>query len=186
MKNARKYIINTNEVYGPYITIEEVIRETKKCKETLWRAKHLITEKEVITRPAYLIQVKKKYDNKLVSGNTQIGLKNYLYNNSKYGAKKRGHSFNLTIDQFLGLIIEDCHYCGEKPQKSTNKIMMTRGHINEPPFYYNGIDRIDSKIGYEFDNCVPCCNICNYMKNTLSNDEFLDKVKQIYNHLIIN
>jgi hypothetical protein len=186
MKNAKKYTINPNEIYGPYITIEEVIKEGKKSIETLWRAKHLITDKEIISRAAYLVQIKKKYDDKLKSNEYQSGLKNYLFNNTKRGARVRGHEFNLTVEDFRNIIIKDCHYCGEKPQRSTNKAMITRGHINEPPFYYNGIDRIDSKIGYHPHNCVPCCNVCNYMKNTLTNDIFLEKIEKIYNYLIKN
>lgn len=33
------------------------------------------------------------------------------------------------------------------------------------------------------DNCVPCCSVCNYMKNTYSKDVFLNQIKQIYKHL---
>ena len=46
---------------------------------------------------------------------------------------------------------------------------------------YSGIDRIDSKEGYNINNCVPCCKICNMMKNNLSIDMFLSKIKQIHN-----
>ena len=38
-----------------------------------------------------------------------------------------------------------------------------------------------SEKGYNIDNCIPCCKICNMMKNNLSLDMFLSKVKQIHN-----
>ena len=44
---------------------------------------------------------------------------------------------------------------------------------------YNGIDRIDSSIGYIEKNCVACCTTCNIMKGTKSVDEFLKIVKYI-------
>ena len=46
---------------------------------------------------------------------------------------------------------------------------------------FNGIDRIDSNIGYTVNNCVPCCTICNHMKNDLTTDEFYNHIKLLYN-----
>jgi hypothetical protein len=183
--NAKKYNILPNENYGPYITIEETIRNNKKSIERLWRVKHLITEKETIMRPSYLIIVKRRYDNKLKNGGIQKGLKNYLFNNCTRGAKMRNHEFNLTYSEFESIIFKDCYYCGIEPQKATNKIIIVRGNTNEPPIYYNGIDRIDSNIGYTMDNCVPCCSICNYMKHTLDTESFLKKIESIYKKLIM-
>ena len=34
--------------------------------------------------------------------------------------------------------------------------------------------------GYVLENCIPCCDICNYMKNNLPKDEFFHKVNKIY------
>ena len=42
-----------------------------------------------------------------------------------------------------------------------------------------GLDRIDSDLGYQLGNIVPCCGVCNMMKNNLSYDEFFKKVYQI-------
>jgi hypothetical protein len=47
-------------------------------------------------------------------------------------------------------------------------------------YAYNGIDRVDNFKGYEIDNCVPCCYICNYAKRDMSKDQFLAWVKRIY------
>jgi hypothetical protein len=42
-----------------------------------------------------------------------------------------------------------------------------------------GIDRKDSNTGYMIDNCVPCCTECNYMKKTLSPQDFRDQMINI-------
>jgi hypothetical protein len=51
-------------------------------------------------------------------------------------------------------------------------------------FVYNGIDRIDSSIGYVEGNIVPCCKACNMAKNTMGQDEFMLWVERVYNHSI--
>lgn len=43
-----------------------------------------------------------------------------------------------------------------------------------------GIDRIDSSKDYTLDNCVPCCFICNRIKNKYDLNTFFDKVEKIY------
>ena len=39
-----------------------------------------------------------------------------------------------------------------------------------------GLDRIDSSIGYQVDNLVSCCSICNQMKSDRNKEEWLDKM----------
>ena len=43
----------------------------------------------------------------------------------------------------------------------------------------NGIDRVDSALGYVAGNCVPCCSECNYMKNAFSVEVFVQKCEAI-------
>ncbi len=43
----------------------------------------------------------------------------------------------------------------------------------------SGIDRVDNSVGYEVDNCVPCCGVCNRMKRDLTKDQFIDHVHKI-------
>ena len=43
----------------------------------------------------------------------------------------------------------------------------------------SGLDRIDSSIGYESNNVVPCCKVCNRMKDVLSTDEFLAAIEAV-------
>jgi hypothetical protein len=79
-------------------------------------------------------------------------------------AKKKNRSFLLTKDDCNNFFNTKCYYCGDD---------------------YKGLrmDRIDSNKGYEIDNVRPCCWSCNYMKNSLNENEFYDKIKKIINHL---
>ena len=89
------------------------------------------------------------------------------------GAKRRGLSFNLTLEQFVEITSQDCHYCGDKPnQKYTKKGM--RGVA-----IYNGIDRVDNTIGYEIDNVVTCCGYCNFSKGKKTVEEFEEWIDRL-------
>lgn len=78
-------------------------------------------------------------------------------------AKYRGHEFELDCDDFNLLLNENCHYCNSKKS--------------------NGIDRVDSNIGYIKGNVLPCCKKCNFMKNTHSYNDFLKHISIIYKNL---
>jgi len=89
----------------------------------------------------------------------------------KYDAKRRNLNFNLSHDQFVKLIGSNCHYCGNSPSNLQN-LRTIRKH-------YNGIDRIDSNNGYNNENCVPCCIICNRAKGKLTTEEFSEWAKKL-------
>ena len=82
----------------------------------------------------------------------------------KYQAGIRRHPFVLTYKQFLSFWNGICHYCGEQ-------------------IIGVGIDRIDSSKGYEISNCISCCTICNKMKNTQSQQDFIKRCKLICDKL---
>ena len=181
-KNAQKYFIEKNVLYGNYLAIEEIEKymPNKHCVCIEWKVKHIIINKERIMRAARLIQIDKKYKEKLKSGNYQNGLIKYLYNRYKSGAFHRKHEFLLSLDEFKKLIFNNCYYCGCSPKISSNNIIIGRGNISEPPLYYNGIDRLDSLKDYSTDNCVSCCSTCNYMKHTLTVSEFIKHINKIF------
>lgn len=87
----------------------------------------------------------------------------YRYDKYKYGAKSRGYSFLITYDEFLHTINSVCHYCG-----STESI---------------GVDRKDNSIGYEIENCFPCCSKCNYFKGAKDYNDFTRLCIKIGKHL---
>ena len=79
------------------------------------------------------------------------------------GAKERKLSFELTVKEVERLILQNCTYCGAEPR--------------------NGIDRKDSSLGYNVQNCVPCCTTCNVMKMAMNVDTFIQHVKRIASHV---
>lgn len=90
-----------------------------------------------------------------------------------YSAKNRKITWDLTPDQFKKLIHENCFYCGKTPDYRKSDCVEEK---------VNGIDRLDSTKGYTIDNCVPCCSICNKMKQTFTVNEFLQKISEIYSY----
>ena len=90
----------------------------------------------------------------------------------KRGAKKRGLDFSLSRDEFLSLTSDDCHYCGSPPTNVLDRGKYTGGRGNGA-LIYNGIDRVDSAIGYRPSNCVTCCMPCNHAKMRMSYGAFI-------------
>lgn len=85
--------------------------------------------------------------------------------NYKRSLVKRKISWNLTENQVFDLIFNNCEYCGIEPKVPTN--YLTNKII------INGIDRVDNTRGYEADNVVTCCSMCNFSKHTMTRQEFL-------------
>ena len=106
------------------------------------------------------------------------GVCKYCYNRSlqgrygvyRKGAKARNLDFNLTRDEFDLITSQPCYYCGEYSGKYFDK-------------EYSGVDRMDSALGYDIDNVVPCCDMCNRMKLDYNFDVWINKMRQILNHL---
>jgi hypothetical protein len=89
------------------------------------------------------------------------------YNQYKKRASSKQLEFELDENTFYEIASNNCYICGKSPSKTHN----------------NGIDRFDSKIGYTLDNCRPCCGECNYMKNNYNYNNFMEKLKLIYQRL---
>lgn len=83
----------------------------------------------------------------------------YKYNKYKVEAKRKSNAFELSFDEFDLILKQECLYCG-----SNEKI---------------GIDRLNNNKGYIENNCVPCCQTCNYMKRNYSKDFFIKHCKKI-------
>ncbi|QFR59542.1 HNH endonuclease [Xanthomonas virus phiXaf18] len=92
-------------------------------------------------------------------------------------AKRRGHAFDLSLEQFIRISGRDCHYCGASPA-----MPVRTGRKRSTPSLMNGIDRVDNSVGYVLDNCVPCCTWCNEMKRHRPQDAFLAHVRRIAEH----
>jgi hypothetical protein len=44
-----------------------------------------------------------------------------------------------------------------------------------------GLDRVDNNVGYTYDNVVPCCVLCNFIKADLNVQVFLSQACKISN-----
>jgi hypothetical protein len=107
-------------------------------------------------------KVKVNNQNKINNINLQYG----VYSRS---ASDKRLDFEISQEEFNKIVKEPCYYCD---------IIQERG--------FNGIDRLDSNIGYVVDNCVSCCKVCNYMKGSLPVNVFLKRIEHIltYNNKI--
>lgn len=103
----------------------------------------------------------------------------------KSGAKRRNFNFELTNVEFKELIESNCHYCNRHPS-NTEKTIVNKEYKLYEEKVYNGIDRIDSSIGYVKENCVTACYLCNKLKMDLSYSDFLNLVKNIYEFKKLN
>lgn len=105
----------------------------------------------------------------------------YVYEQYQSSAKTRNIDFNLSKEEHLKIIKQNCYYCGSEPElKQPHR---GKGKYVGVPVPYNGIDRIDSNVGYEIDNCVSCCTKCNYMKSDMDVSQFREHILKIANYL---
>jgi hypothetical protein len=99
--------------------------------------------------------------------------RNSVLRNYKAQAKRKNREWSLSNEEFNLLVSSPCFYCGEPPSNYSDIVNSYGG------FQYNGIDRLDNNQGYVPSNVASCCKICNWMKHTLSSNEFIHKVFKI-------
>lgn len=78
------------------------------------------------------------------------------YNQLKMNAKSGGREMSLTLDEFLSVANQPCHYCNDELCQDRTG---TR------------LDRRDNSKGYTLDNVVACCKYCNSVKQELFTEE---------------
>lgn len=121
--------------------------------------------------------------NRIIHGNLDgVASFNALFSQYKIGAKNRGYNFELTREQFIGIIVKNCFYCGSEAipynryvdSNGRNlKINVNADNISRSWIKANTIDRLDNAVGYIFNNCVPCCLECNEMKLDRTKEAFI-------------
>ena len=110
-------------------------------------------------------------------GESQAAFNSLFGTYKNTGAKSRGHSFELTAEQFYALTQGECWLCGCKPAQ------IHRPNKSKSTYVYNGIDRVDNAIGYTETNCLPCCGTCNKLKGAKDVEEFIQHIRRISRNL---
>lgn len=150
------------------------------CRCDCGRDKVVVTEKLRAGEVTNCCHQECKYHRPLhYDDNTESSF-NSLFLNYKTNARKKKHQFGLSREEFRGLTLGDCRYCGALPLAEW-RVTRVSGTKTDP-YLFNGIDRIDSSQGYSIGNCVSCCKRCNRMKMELSVDEFIAHIGQVLNH----
>jgi hypothetical protein len=93
----------------------------------------------------------------------------YAYGNYKRTAELKQLDFELSEEEFNKIVKTECSYCGMMQEKG-----------------FNGIDRVNSLVGYIPGNCVSCCAMCNYIKGCIDKYVFLHRIEHIltYNKFV--
>ena len=98
----------------------------------------------------------------------------YLMVKGRRHSKEKG--FDLTEQEFKELSSLNCFYCNSEPT-------LTKGHRSWSSYIKtNGLDRVDSSMGYLYNNVVPCCKYCNFAKSDRTVEEFNKWVIQLAKH----
>lgn len=95
------------------------------------------------------------------------------YNRWHREIARRKRETDITLEQYSILIMSPCYFCGANPNQKMHCSSL---------FLKNGIDRLDNEIDYLFSNVKTACKDCNYAKQELHIDEFLELVDKIHNH----
>lgn len=82
-------------------------------------------------------------------------------------ARVKGLDWSLDENDFLAITSQQCFYCGSLPSN------VSKSGVYSGDYVYNGIDRINSELGYVSGNAVSCCAVCNRAKSDMALEDFL-------------
>ena len=112
--------------------------------------------------------------NRLPKGEAEF---NSLCNTYKSMAIKRKLEWKLNKEECKKIFKDNCFYCNRIPSQ------ISYHKHNNGNYIYNGIDRVNNKIGYNVKNVVTCCKDCNWMKSDMNVEDFKLHIKNIYEFL---
>jgi len=101
---------------------------------------------------------------------------------------------DLDLNTFFNLSQLPCHYCGASKTNTRTKTPSQHSYLSklsteDLTYRYNGLDRINSDLPHNIDNCVPSCYICNHAKSDMKIENFLiylQKLTTYKNNLSVN
>jgi hypothetical protein len=99
----------------------------------------------------YLAKARKQQEINRKRGKERHYTINSRFSYAKSRALKKGKGWLIPFEEYKKLVEQPCHYCSNKlaPEKASGV----------------GLDRIDNSKGYELTNVLPCCGICNSIRN---------------------
>lgn len=111
-----------------------------------------------------------------------VAAANNHYRSYKINSSRRGFSFDMSMEEFQYVTSLQCHYCSAsaKEHQITRKTGRSGPRYKVMSGYFaNGLDRIDSSVGYRSDNVLPCCFVCNSSKSNMSYGDFLKMCNRV-------
>jgi hypothetical protein len=182
------HTIVAGEKYGKYTAIETRVAVLKTGTK-VW--KWLCTDEtgnEVLRPKCVLLdQLTEKELNQrfelhaqqdILNNTYQLGIRHRFFDEYRRNSAMKKHDFYIDFEYFNKLISSNCHYCGKEPVERDR--WKQNEHKGQQRLKCNGIDRIDSKVGYTTSNTVACCSMCNIMKNVYSQKDFLEHASRIH------
>lgn len=164
------------EIYGRWQVQEVVAASTRKVKAMCLDCTTIyIVDLYSLRRKDRNNTRCRSCTNKIISANNRQGpgealLKN-VFHYYKKNAKTRELSWNLSFDAFCTIILSRCWYCNSDPSRIVES--------SWDSILVNGVDRIDSNLGYQDDNVVSCCQHCNYAKRKMSQSDFISLCRKV-------
>lgn len=107
-------------------------------------------------RKERILETKLKTDEEHLTGFLKTSYARY-----RCEAKQRNYSFEITFEQFRELVEDKCFYC----QVGNSQYMIHP--ITKLKQFFCGVDRIDNRKGYVYNNVITCCKKCNTKKNSI-------------------
>lgn len=160
----RKYLQDYNRKNKERISkqkADKYIANPERIKEQSNQRYHEKKEEILEQQKEYREQ---RYDYIRDRENTKANTREGKYLKIIRNAKERKRIIKMTKDEIMDMTDLPCVYCGKETIDGVKR---------------NGIDRMDNSIGYILSNCVPCCEICNYMKQSLDSRTFVERCGQI-------
>ena len=120
-----------------------------------------------------------------LSADRESALIKVQYSHIKRRNKQLGHIECMPLSTFAKLIKSPCRYCGIGSSKEIEDRLnesKSKKRMSDHILKCNGIDRINSDLGYTVDNSTPCCKLCNFAKHTMTEVDFYSWVKRVYEH----
>ncbi len=118
-----------------------------------------------------------RFYNKLTKKQIKNSLISCAYSGYKMSARSRKIKFDIDKATFESYILKNCEYCGSGPS-NIKKVK----HFSQV-LCYNGLDRVDNKIGYQVDNIKTCCKNCNLAKRQMTLNEFYQWINRLYKNM---